>query len=77
MKDLVVYGIISNRVTIENFVSNFNKVEYQKRLFFGFIEGIWYLDIIHHGERPGQVKKRAPGRPTNFIAVNCQLRSYS
>jgi hypothetical protein len=32
------------------------QVEFRKYLLFGFIEGIWYLDIIYQGERPGQVR---------------------
>ena len=28
------------------------KEEFQKKVLFGFLEGIWYLDIIYQGNRP-------------------------
>lgn len=28
------------------------KEEFHKKILFGFIEGIWYLDIIYQGRRP-------------------------
>ena len=28
------------------------KEEFQKKVLFGFLEGIWYLDIIYQGHRP-------------------------
>ena len=28
------------------------KAEFKKKLLFGFLEGIWYLDIIYQGRRP-------------------------
>ncbi|XP_023334969.1 uncharacterized protein LOC111706347 isoform X3 [Eurytemora carolleeae] len=30
------------------------QAEFRKHLLFGFIEGIWYLDIVYQGDRPGQ-----------------------
>ena len=28
------------------------KEEFENRILFGFLEGIWYLDIIYQGQRP-------------------------
>ena len=28
------------------------KEEFQRKVLFGFLEGIWYLDIIYQGHRP-------------------------
>ena len=30
--------------------------EFHKKIMFGFIEGIWYLDIIYQGQRPAPYK---------------------
>ena len=44
-------GHTNNLFTLEEL-----EEEFHKKIMFGFIEGIWYLDIIYQGQRPAPYK---------------------
>ena len=46
------------------------KEEFENRILFGFLEGIWYLDIIYQGQRP---QPQAQEEENSEIKVNVEV----
>ena len=46
------------------------KEEFENRILFGFLEGIWYLDIIYQGQRP---HPQAQEEENSEIKVNVEV----
>ena len=47
------------------------KQEFQDRILFGFLEGIWCLDIIYQGQRPSAEIEETDTEDTDHLEEEC------
>ena len=47
------------------------KQEFQDRILFGFLEGIWCLDIIYQGQRPSAETQELATEGTDQLDEEC------
>ena len=47
------------------------KQEFQDRILFGFLEGIWCLDIIYQGQRPSSEIQETDTEDTDQVDEEC------
>ena len=47
------------------------KQEFQDRILFGFLEGIWCLDIIYQGQRPSAEIQETDTEDTDQVDQEC------